>query len=129
MMSAELQIVERSFEFAVRVVRLCRFLESQDRVSRTPANQLLPAEDYIGIKKQMDLALAHYSEADRNNIEEIEASIIVVRDHLDLLARIFHQFDTAPYFSGSPIEQLQSRPPPIQKKKHHLFARSAAGCC
>ena len=31
----------------------------------------------------------------------------MVRDHLDLLARIFHQFDTAPYFSGSPVEQLQ----------------------
>ena len=62
--------------------------------------------DYIGIKKQMNLALAHYSKADSSNIEEIEASIIVVRDHLDLLARIFHQFDTTPYFSGSPIEQL-----------------------
>jgi type I restriction enzyme R subunit len=58
--------------------------------------------DYIGIKKQMNLALAHYSKADSSNIEEIEASIVVVRDHLDLLARIFHQFDTKPYFSGSP---------------------------
>ncbi len=63
--------------------------------------------DYIGIKKQMNLALAHYSKADSGNIEEIEASIIVVRDHLDLLERIFHQFDTTPYFSGSPVEQLQ----------------------
>ena len=62
--------------------------------------------DYIGIKKQMNLALAHYSKADSGNIEEIEASIIVVRDHLDLLGRIFHQFDTKPYFSGSPIERL-----------------------
>ena len=62
--------------------------------------------DYIGIKKQMNLALAHYSKADSSNIEEIEASIIVVRDHLDLLARIFHQFDTKPYFSGTPVDQL-----------------------
>lgn len=63
--------------------------------------------DYIGIKKQMNLALAHYSKADSSNIEEIDASIVVVRDHLDLLGRIFHQFDTKPYFSGSPVEQLQ----------------------
>lgn len=63
--------------------------------------------DYIGIKKQMNLALAHYSKADSSNIEEIEASIIVVRDHLDLMARIFHQFDTTPYFSGTPVAQLQ----------------------
>jgi type I restriction enzyme R subunit len=62
--------------------------------------------DYIGIKKQMNLALAHYSKADSSNIEEIEASIIVVRDHLDLLARIFHRFDSKPYFSGSPVERL-----------------------
>lgn len=62
--------------------------------------------DYIGIKKQMNLALAHYSKADSSNIEEIEASIVVVRDHLDLLGRIFHQFDTKPYFNGSPVEQL-----------------------
>jgi len=55
----------------------------------------------------MNLALAHYSKADSSNIEEIEASIIVVRDHLDLLGRIFHQFDTTPYFSGTPVEQLQ----------------------
>lgn len=62
--------------------------------------------DYIGIKKQMNLALAHYSKADQGNIEEIETSIIVVRDHLDLFGRMFHQFDTKPYFNGSPTEQL-----------------------
>lgn len=62
--------------------------------------------DYIGIKKQMNLALAHYSKADSSNIEEIEASIVVVRDHLDLLGRIFHSFDTDPYFSDSPVERL-----------------------
>ena len=63
--------------------------------------------DYIGIKKQMNQALAQYSKADSANIEEIEASIIVVRDHLDLLNRLFHTFDTTPYFSGSPVRQLE----------------------
>ncbi|WP_291323678.1 type I restriction endonuclease subunit R [Desulfonatronospira sp.] len=62
--------------------------------------------DYIGIKKQMNLALAQYSKTDRANIEEIEQSIVVVRDHLDLLARMFHSFDQTPYFSGNPLEQL-----------------------
>ncbi|MDF7801898.1 HsdR family type I site-specific deoxyribonuclease [Pontiellaceae bacterium B1224] len=63
--------------------------------------------DYIGIKKQMNLALAHYSKADQANIEEVEASIIVVKDHLDLLSRLFHLFDAKPYFNGSPTAQLQ----------------------
>jgi type I restriction enzyme R subunit len=62
--------------------------------------------DYIGIKKQMNLALAQYSKTDRANIEEIEQSIVVVRDHLDLLTRMFHSFDQTPYFSGKPLEQL-----------------------
>jgi len=62
--------------------------------------------DYIGIKKQMNMALAQYSKTDSANIEEVEQSIIVVKDHLDLLARLFHKFDDAPYFSGSPVEQL-----------------------
>ena len=62
--------------------------------------------DYIGIKKQMNLALAHYSKADTANIEEIQQSVVVVRDHLDLMRAIFHRFDTTPYFSGQPIQQL-----------------------
>lgn len=62
--------------------------------------------DYIGIKKQMNLALAHYNKADQQNIEEVAQSIIVVKDHLDLLSKIFHPFDASPYFSGSPLEQL-----------------------
>jgi type I restriction enzyme R subunit len=62
--------------------------------------------DYIGIKKQMNLALAHYSKADTANFEEIRQSIVVVRDHLDLMRVIFHRFDTRPYFSGQPMQQL-----------------------
>lgn len=62
--------------------------------------------DYIGIKTQMNLALAHYSSADSSNIEEINQSVVVVKDHLDLLAKMFHRFDKTPYFSGKPLDQL-----------------------
>ncbi|RWX43304.1 type I restriction enzyme, R subunit [Candidatus Electrothrix aarhusensis] len=64
------------------------------------------AVDYIGIKKQMNQALAQYNTADQQNIEEIGQSLIVVRDHLDLLGTIFHRFDARPYFSGTPVQQL-----------------------
>ncbi len=63
--------------------------------------------DYIGIKRQMNLALAHYSKADVKNIEEIELSIVVVKDHLDLLNKLMHRFDKTPYFTGKPLEQLE----------------------
>lgn len=62
--------------------------------------------DCIGIKSQMNQALAQYSKTDSSNFEEIEQSIVVVKDHLDLLAKMFHKFDKTPYFSGSPLEQL-----------------------
>lgn len=64
--------------------------------------------DYVGIKKQMNLALAHYNKADQQNIEEIDQSLIVVRDHLDLLSKLFHKFDATPYFSGDPLAQLST---------------------
>ena len=51
-MSAELDIVTRRFKFAVRMVHLCRFLETQDRVSRRLANQLLRSGTSIGANTQ-----------------------------------------------------------------------------
>jgi len=41
-------IQERSFEFAVRVVKLCRVLDEKPGVSRTLANQLLRSGTSIG---------------------------------------------------------------------------------
>jgi len=64
--------------------------------------------DYIGIKKQMNLALAKYNKGEEDNFEDIQESLIVVRNHLDLLAKIFHQFDSSNYFNGSPLEQLNT---------------------
>lgn len=64
--------------------------------------------DYIGIKKQMNLALAQYGKGDETNFEDIEASFIVVKNHLDLLARLFHKFDASKYFNGGTIDQLNT---------------------
>jgi len=64
--------------------------------------------DYIGIKKQMNLALAQYNKGERENFEDIHESLIVVRNHLDLLAKIFNKFDSTKYFGGSALEQLNT---------------------
>ena len=64
--------------------------------------------DYIGIKKHMNLALAKYNKGDENNFEDIQQSLIVVRDHLDLLAKLLNQFDNSKYFNGSTLEQLNT---------------------
>jgi type I restriction enzyme R subunit len=62
--------------------------------------------DYIGIKSQLNKALAHYSKTDETNFEDIKTSVIAVKDHLDLLNKMFHQFDASPYYSDEPVAQL-----------------------
>lgn len=63
--------------------------------------------DYIGIKKQMSLALAQFGNMGNGvTIEEVQQAVVVVKDHLDLLGKMFHKFDSSPYFSGNALKQL-----------------------
>ncbi len=64
--------------------------------------------DYIGIKKQMNVALAKYNKGDSQNFEDISESLVIVRNHLDLLANLFHNFDASKYFNGTTLEQLNT---------------------
>ena len=64
--------------------------------------------DYIGIKKQMNLALAKYNKGDEDNFEDIAESLIIVRNHLDLLVKLFHKFDGSKYFNGTALQQLNT---------------------
>ena len=62
--------------------------------------------DYIGIKKQMNQALSQYTDGQDQNLEDIKASVIIVKDHLSLLGAMFHKFNSQPYYDGTPLEQL-----------------------
>lgn len=62
--------------------------------------------DYIGIKKQMNLALSHYTGGQIQNLEDIQKSVVVVKDHLNLLDNVYHKFDSSLYFNGTPLQQL-----------------------
>ncbi|MCI5146975.1 MAG: four helix bundle protein [Candidatus Electrothrix sp. AR3] len=55
-------ITDRTFAFAVRIIRLCQHLEKQGRVSRTLANQLLRSGTSIGANTEE--AQAGQSKAD-----------------------------------------------------------------
>ena len=55
-------ITDRTFSFAVRIIRLCQYLEKQDRVSRTLANQLLRSGTSVGAN--IEEAQACQSKAD-----------------------------------------------------------------
>ncbi|MFN8387662.1 MAG: DUF3387 domain-containing protein [Anaerolineales bacterium] len=62
--------------------------------------------DYIGIKSNMNIALKKYSKFGGEEFDEIEKTVAILKDQLDLLNRLFHKFDSSKYFNGSPLEKL-----------------------
>lgn len=62
--------------------------------------------DYIGIKKNMNLALKKYTNFETDEFEGVEQSVTIVKDQLDVLAQMFRNFNSTDYFNGSPKEQL-----------------------
>jgi type I restriction enzyme R subunit len=65
--------------------------------------------DYIGIKTNMNNALKQYAGAGDigDNVETIEQSLTMVKDELDILRRMFAQFDYSKFTTGTPLEQLE----------------------
>lgn len=62
--------------------------------------------DYIGIKKNMNMALKKYTNFESEEFEGVEQSINIVKDQLEVLDQIFYNFNSNDYFVGSPTEQL-----------------------
>lgn len=63
--------------------------------------------DYIGIKSNMNLALKKYGQVSNDNFEGTDKAILIVKDQLDLLSKLFYGFNANGYFNGTPLEQLQ----------------------
>ena len=65
--------------------------------------------DYIGIKTNMNNALKQYAGTGDlgDNVETIEQSVVMVKDELDILRRMFAQFDYSKFTTGTPLEQLE----------------------
>ena len=62
--------------------------------------------DYIGIKKNMNIALQKYTNFESNEFEGVEQAVIIVKDQLDVLEKMFHNFNSKNFFHGTPKEQL-----------------------
>lgn len=62
--------------------------------------------DYIGIKKNMNTALKKYTNFESDEFEGIEQSVTIVKDQLEVLGQMFHNFNSRDFFVGSPTEQL-----------------------
>ena len=62
--------------------------------------------DYIGIKKNMNLALKKYTNFESEEFEGVEQSVTIVKDQLEVLGQVFHNFNSSDFFHGTPKEQL-----------------------
>ena len=62
--------------------------------------------DYIGIKKNMNMALKKYTNFECEEFESVEQCVVIVKDQLEVLERMFCNFNSNDYFHGSPAEQL-----------------------
>ncbi len=125
-MSAELKIKGRSFLFAVRIVKLCQFLEKQDRVSRTLANQLLRSGTSVGAN--IEEAQAGQSKADftaKMSIARKEARethywlrllkeselLTVIEKSVAGQSEVNRRADVVLYLNGLPIAVLELKNP------------------
>lgn len=64
--------------------------------------------DYIGLKSNLNTALKRYTQEgeETSSVEAVEKSIIMVKDELDILRRMFANFDYTKFSNGTPLEQL-----------------------
>lgn len=62
--------------------------------------------DYFGIKKNMNIALKKYTNFECDEFEGIEQSINIVKDQLEVLSQMFHNFNSGDFFTGTPKQQL-----------------------
>ena len=54
----------------------------------------------------MNLALKKYTNFETDEFEGVEQSITIVKDQLEVLGQMFHNFNSKDFFEGSPVEQL-----------------------
>lgn len=63
--------------------------------------------DYIGIKKNMNVALKKYTNFQKEEFEGIDQCVKIVKDQLDVIHQMYYKFDDSDFFSGSPLKQLE----------------------
>ena len=84
-------------------------VQTISRVNRVyPGKEKGLVVDYIGIKNNMNIALRRYAQGDfgLDSVENVEQSITLVKDELDIIRRMFGEFDYSVFTAGTPLEQL-----------------------
>ncbi|MBI9008470.1 MAG: type I restriction endonuclease subunit R [Tenericutes bacterium] len=83
-------------------------IQTISRVNRVyPGKEKGLIVDYFGFKFHMNIALKLFNKSDSEVFEGIEEAIKIVKDELDILRRIFRNFNDKLFFKGTPIQKLE----------------------
>lgn len=83
-------------------------IQAISRVNRIyPGKEYGLVVDYLGIRKELDVALKKYTNGFKTEgLDKSEDFVIVFKEYLDIIDKMFHGFDMSDYYSDEPKVQL-----------------------
>lgn len=129
--------------YCYKPLQMHTLIQTVSRVNRNyPGKDKGLIVDYLGIKKKFNQAMQKYATGGQNEtpVETIDAAVKLFKDELDLLRRMFNGFDYSKFFTGTPLEQLDTlqiaaeriqQTAELEKRfmKHTLIMKSAYNMC
>ena len=129
--------------YCYKPLQMHTLIQTVSRVNRNyPGKDKGLIVDYLGIKKKFNQAMKKYANGGQNEtpVETIDAAVKLFKDEMDLLRQMFHGFDYSKFFTGTPLEQLDTlqlaaeriqSTDEIEKRfmKHTILMKSAYNMC
>lgn len=97
--------------YCYKPLQMHTLIQTVSRVNRNyPGKDKGLIVDYLGIKKKFNQAMKRYANGGQNEtpVETIDNAVKLFKDELDLLRRMFNGFDYSKFFTGTPLEQLDT---------------------
>ena len=97
--------------YCYKPLQMHTLIQTVSRVNRNyPGKDKGLIVDYLGIKKKFNQAMKKYANGGQNEtpVETIDAAVKLFKDEMDLLRQMFHGFDYSKFFTGTPLEQLDT---------------------
>ena len=105
--------------YCYKPLQMHTLIQTVSRVNRNyPGKDKGLIVDYLGIKKKFNQAMKKYANGGQNEtpVETIDSAVKMFKDELDLLRRMFTGFDYSKFFTGTPLEQLDT----LQMSAEHM---------
>ena len=129
--------------YCYKPLQMHTLIQTVSRVNRNyPGKDKGLIVDYLGIKKKFNQAMKKYANGGQEDepVETIDNAVKLFKDELDLLKRMFNGFDYTTFFSGTPLEQLDTLQQAAEKvqqsdecekrfMKHTNLMKSAYNMC